>query len=132
MNDLTPYQLWHWLLPGYLFTVAIETPILLVGLSRPHTWRRRLAAGFWLNACSYPIVVIALPALMGMEPRWRYLAVAEVFAPVAECALFAAAFHTPTMRRADRVRDLCVITLANLASFLIGEWLNYLNVRWAG
>jgi len=128
MNDLTPHELWSWLIPGYLFTVAVETPVLLVGLSPPHSWWRRIVAGVWLNACSYPIVVIAMPALLGLERRSRYLLVAETFAPMVECTLFALAFHIAAMKPTDRRRDLIVITLANLASFLLGELGYYL--RW--
>lgn len=119
----TTGEVWRWLLPGYLFTIAVETPVLLLLLSRAHRWPRRLAAGFWLTACSYPVVVVALPLLIGLEPRWRYLAVAETFAPLSECVLFALAFHTAETRRADRWRDFAAITAANLASFLLGEWL---------
>ena len=123
MNGLTPQQPWEFFPRGYLVTVAIETPVLLIGLSRPHSWRRRVAAGIWLNACSYPVVTLAMPVLIGVVPWWRYLLVAEIFAPVCECTLFALAFHTKEMSRADRVRDLITITLANLASFLTGLWL---------
>ena len=73
MNDLTPHELWSWLIPGYLFTVAVETPVLLVGLSPPHSWWRRIVAGVWLNACSYPIVVIAMPALLGESHHYADL-----------------------------------------------------------
>jgi len=122
VNEPTAHELWAWLIPGYLFTIAIETPVLLLLLSHPHRWPRRLAAGVWLTACTYPIVVIALPVLLGQEPRWRYLAVAETFAPLAECALFTLAFHTAALRRRDRVQDWVAITLANLSSFIVGEW----------
>jgi hypothetical protein len=118
--------LWHFLLPGYLLTIAIETPILLIGLSRPHSLGRRLFAGIWLTACTYPIVVLVLPLLL--QERWVYLLVAETFAPVAECALFAAAFHAGSnLQGSSRIRDLLVITLANLASFGIGLLLNWGN-----
>jgi hypothetical protein len=52
--------------------------------------------------------------------------VAETFAPVAECALFWAAFlrHDPGARP-GLLRDLVTITLANLLSFLVGEALIY-------
>lgn len=122
MNELTALELWAWAPRGYLFTIGIETTVLLLFLSRPHGWPRGLAAGVWLSACTYPIVVIALPTLIGMEPRWRYLVVAETFAPLAECVLFSLAFHPAAFRRRDRVRDWLAITLANLASFLLGEW----------
>ena len=51
-------ELWRFLPFGYLLTIAIETPILLFGLSPHHPKRRRLLAGVWLTACTYPIVVL--------------------------------------------------------------------------
>src|ERR1051325_7486815 len=85
---MSPSELWHFLLLGYLFTIAIETPILLLGLSSRHAIKRRLAAGVWLTACTYPVVVLVLPLVMANVSRTIYLIVAETFAPVAECALF--------------------------------------------
>ncbi len=123
-------QLWRFLVCGYFLSIAIETPVLLVGLSRPHPWRRRLAAGFWLTACTYPVVVVALPILMASAAHWQYLAVAETFAPLTEGALFALAFHTPAVRRADRVQDWLVILLANLASFGLGWWFDTRGWLW--
>ena len=122
VNYAAVRDLWAWLLPGYLLTIAIETPVLLVFLSPPHRWTRRIAAGAWLTACTYPVVVIAMPVLLGMEPRWRYLAVAETFAPVAECVLFTLAFQSAELRTRDRLRDWAAITVANLSSFILGEW----------
>jgi hypothetical protein len=90
---------WPLFLIYFLFTVAVETPILLVGLSARHPLGRRLFAGVWLNACSYPVVFFVLPALIDVnEQRALYLWVAEIFAPVAECALFWAAFGAPLAR----------------------------------
>ena len=119
---MEPAALWRFLVPGYLVTVAIETPVLLAGLSRPHPLSRRLAAGLWLSACTYPIVVLVLPVLL--PGRALYLLVAEIFAPVAECALFWFAFirHRPFDRRAN-LRDFATIVLANLCSFGMGELL---------
>ena len=111
---MSPRELWHFLPIGYLFTIAIETPILLLGLSRHHSIKRRLLAGIWLTACTYPIVVLVLPLVFD-QSRTLYLSVAETFAPVAECLLFWAAFGKET-----RWRDFGVIVVANLASFLIG------------
>jgi hypothetical protein len=131
--DTDVAYLWTFLLRGYLFTVAVETPVLLVGLSRPHSWRRRIAAGIWLNACSYPIVVLSLPLLL--PDRTAYLIVAETFAPLIEASLFALAFHTRVMARRDRVRDWIAVILANLCSFgagiLIAHALPRL-ARWIG
>ena len=121
MNSELLRQLWAFLPKGYLFTTCIETPVLLIGLSRVHPWTRRLAASIWLNACSYPIVAIALPLLLGLDSP-AYLPVAETFAPLCECTLFSLAFHNKETPRAVRIRDWITIVLANLASFLIGMW----------
>ncbi|HEX8707599.1 MAG TPA: hypothetical protein VF723_05005 [Pyrinomonadaceae bacterium] len=122
MNAPNP---WFFLLAGYLFTVMIETPVLLIGLSSRHPFRRRLFAGLWLTACTYPIVIIVLPALFAGASRGLYLWVAEIFAPVAECALFRLAFGERSERgRASMWRDFAAIILANLASFGLGEVMN--------
>ncbi len=120
---MNPLDYWKFLPIGYLFSVAIETPILCVGLSARHSWKDRVLAGLWLTACTYPIVSLALPLLMmPTYPRWAYLAVGETFAPVAECALFWAAYGSREERwKPSMWRDLGVIVLANLASFLIGD-----------
>ena len=112
---MSPHELWRFLPIGYLFTIAIETPILLLGLSRHHPIKRRLLAGVWLTACTYPIVVLVMPLLLWSYSRTLYLVVAETFAPIAECLLFWLAFGKET-----RWRDFAVIVLANLASFLLG------------
>jgi hypothetical protein len=120
---MTPQELWTFLPFGYLFSILIETPILLIGLSPRHSWKRRLFAGVWLTACTYPIVILVLPLCIDpVEHRLLYLAVAETFAPVAECALFWAAFGRPEdWGHWSMWRDFLVITLANLASFGVGE-----------
>jgi hypothetical protein len=112
---VSPHELWHFLPIGYLFTIAIETPILLLGLSRHHSIKRRLLAGVWLTACTYPIVVLVMPLLLMSYSRTLYIVIAETFAPVAECLLFWLAFGKET-----RWRDFAVIIVANLASFLLG------------
>lgn len=112
-------------------TVLLETPVLLVGLSSIHSIRRRLFAGFWLTACTYPIVVLVLPFLF-WEPFGRvpYLVVAETFAPLAECLLFYTAFLSGTQARASTVvRDMLSIVGANLVSFLTHEIYQYLLSR---
>ena len=79
--ELTAEELWACLPGGYLLTIAIEIPILLIGLSPSHPRDRRLIAGCWLTACTYPIVILVLPWMVGT--RWgyaAYLAVAETFA----------------------------------------------------
>ncbi|HET6250002.1 MAG TPA: hypothetical protein VFE47_20090 [Tepidisphaeraceae bacterium] len=131
MNPLTPSQLWHFLPRGYLLSIAVETPVLLIGLSRRHGLGRRLFAGVWLTACSYPIVVLVMPILFASSSYGLYLLVAETFAPVSECALFAAAFY----RRGDpsgarRIQDMIVIILANLASFGFGVLAELMHWKW--
>ena len=124
------------MLVGYLITVAIETTVLLVLLSRRHSRRVRVFAGVWLTACTYPVVWLVLPPLLADEERWVLLLVAETFAPVAECAIFWLAFirpsalgervetrepSQPSAGSRSTVRDCAAITLANLCSFGLGE-----------
>lgn len=126
---MPPFDPWLFLVIGYTVSVAIETPILVLGLSRHHSLRRRLGAGLWLTACTYPVVILTLPVLL--EPRWLYLVVAETFAPVAECLLFWAAFHEGKReKRTVTWRDWAVIALANLASFTVAEAL-YASGWWS-
>ena len=122
---MSPYELWRFLPLGYLLTILIETPILCLGLSRRHPLRRKLFAGVWLTACTYPIVTLVLPLLFSSESRARYLVVAETFAPVAECVLFWLAFgKEEVVGKASMRRDFIAIIVANLASFGIGEVIN--------
>lgn len=121
----SPDELWRFLPLGYLLTILIETPILCVGLSRRHPLLRKLLAGVWLTACTYPIVTLVLPLLFAPERRSLYLVVAETFAPVAECALFWLAFGThEELGKVSMWRDFTAIIVANLASFGIGEVIN--------
>lgn len=113
---MSAWELWRFLPLGYLFTIAIEIPILFVGLSPQHPRLRRVVSGFWLTGCTYPIVVLVLPLLFVEYSRGFYLLVAETFAPVAECALFWMAF-----RKRSTWRDFGAIVIANVASFLVGE-----------
>jgi hypothetical protein len=122
---MSPYDLWRFYPLGYLFTILIETPILLIGLSPRHSIKRRLLAGVWLTACTYPIVVLALPPLFANAPRAAYLIVAETFAPVAECILFWLAYgRKDELGTRSMWRDFATIIIANLASFGAGEVLN--------
>jgi len=124
--QLTSRELWRFLPIGYLITIAVEIPILFAGLSPQHNWKRKLIAGVWLTACTYPIVTLVLPLLLAGYSRARYLLIAETFAPVAECLLFWLAFETKVEARRSMWRDFAAIVLANLASFGVGELLN----RW--
>lgn len=128
---MSPTELWHFLPLGYLLSILIETPVLLVGLSQRHPKRRRLLAGVWLTACTYPIVTLVLPLIFVNRSRNVYLIVAETFAPVAECVLFWLAFgNTAEVGKASMWRDFAAIVAANLASFLAGEMLN--SHHWFG
>jgi hypothetical protein len=122
---MSPNELWRFLPLGYLLTILIETPILCLGLSRRHPLNRKLLAGIWLTACTYPIVTLVLPLLFTPDQRAQYLVVAETFAPVAECVLFWLAFgKTEEVGKASIWRDFITIIVANLASFGAGEVMN--------
>jgi hypothetical protein len=122
----SPEELWRFLPFGYLVTIALETPILLIGLSRIHSLKTRMLVGVWLTACSYPIVVIVLPILMSEYSHLVFLSVAETFAPTAECALFWLAFSRgKDSTRRTIAQDCIAIVLANLLSFLPIEILRH-------
>ena len=124
-HEMTPSELWRFFPIGYLLTIAIETPILVIGLSERHSTRRRLLAGVWLTACTYPIVTLVLPLVLVNHSRGLFLLVAEVFAPVAECVLFWLAFGSKEeLGTTGMWRDFLAIVVANLASFGVGEILN--------
>jgi len=123
--QMSSYELWRFFPIGYLFTILIETPLLVLGLSRRHSIKRRLLAGVWLTACTYPIVVLVLPAVFANSSRALYLVVAEIFAPLAECILFWLAYGKSELAGTKSMwQDLATIVVANLASFLGGEILN--------
>jgi hypothetical protein len=122
---MPPSELWHFFPFGYLVSILIETPILLIGLSPRHPLKRRVFAGVWLTACTYPIVVLVLPLVFRSASRAVYLIIAETFAPVAECVLFWLAYgEAEQFGKASMWRDCGVIVIANLASFTGGEILN--------
>jgi len=119
---MSPNELWRFLLIGYPFTILIETPILLIGLSSRHSLKRRLFAGVWLTACTYPIVVLVMPLMFAHSSRTIYLTVAETFAPVAECVLFWGAYgNSQELGKRSMWQDFATIVIANLASFMGGE-----------
>ena len=120
-------DLWLFLPFGYLLTVAVETPVLLVGLSKKLSLRERLFAGVWLTACTYPVVVLVLPVLLDTRGRGLYLLVAETFAPAAECLLFWLAYRG---RVEAWARCFTTIVVANLLSFGAGLLLD--SVGWFG
>ncbi|QQS34522.1 MAG: hypothetical protein IPM50_12285 [Acidobacteriota bacterium] len=114
---------------GYLLTILIETPILFLGLAKRLSVKQRLLCGVWLTACTYPIVVLVLPAIFQGAERWIYLAVAETFAPAAECLLFWLAFRTKgILETSDLARCFIAVIVANLASFGLGELIHISGV----
>jgi len=122
---MSPDQLWRFLPFGYLVSILIETPILLIGLSKRHSIKRRLFAGVWLTACTYPIIVLVMPLMFANASRTVYLIVAETFAPVAECILFWLVYgKSEEIGRRSMWQDFATIVVANLTSFLAGEVLN--------
>ena len=124
-------DLWYFLPFGYLLTILIETPILFLGLPSQLSAKQKLLCGLWLTACTYPIVVLVMPTLMYGFPRWQYLAVAETFAPVAECLIFWLAFRRgDRLETSDWIRCMATIIIANLASFAFGELL--IKFDWFG
>ena len=130
-QNLPLSELWYFLPIGYLVTIALESPVLIVGLSSRLSLRRKLLCGVWLTACTYPIVVLVLPTIFFGYSRNIYLAVAETFAPVAECLIFWLAFRgKELLERRDWVQCFIAIIFANLASFGAGEVLNY--YEWFG
>ena len=128
---MSSIELWRFLPLGYLLTILIETPILVLGLSHRHSRARKLLSGVWLTACTYPIVVLALPLLLTDSSRIIYLVTAEIFAPVGECVLFWLAFGSSSeLGKSSMWRDFTAIVGANLASFVVGEVLTAYN--WFG
>jgi hypothetical protein len=125
-QSLPMSHLWAFLPFGYLVTILIETAVLLLGLAPKVSLWQRLLCGVWLTACTYPIVVLVLPAIFFDGSRALYLVVAEIFAPVAECFLFWLAFRSrQLLESGDWARCFVAIVIANLASFGIGEIFNY-------
>ncbi|HVE55272.1 MAG TPA: hypothetical protein VNB22_00485 [Pyrinomonadaceae bacterium] len=124
-------RLWLFLPIGYLTTILIETPVLIFGLSPKLSLKQKILCGVWLTACTYPIVVLVLPAIFLDHSRNLYLVVAETFAPLGECFFFWLAFRGKDLLETnDWIRSFAAIILANLASFGIGEIINY--YQWFG
>lgn len=116
----------HYLLSmarGYAFTITVEALVLLVGLSKPHSYARRVAAGVWLPACLYPFLWLLLPHFIDFtRQRPIFASVGEIFISFAKCGLFYLAFqHGRGLTRREQARDWLAISLANFTSFALGE-----------
>ena len=117
---MDPYALLLFFPMGYLATVALEAPWLLLGLSKDRTIAQRIIASFWLTACTYPVVAVVLPLLLSRSLNyWGYLVVAEGFAILTECSLYHYAFRS--IHASSRHQDTIVITTANICSLTIGS-----------
>jgi hypothetical protein len=113
---------WAWVL-----TVLVEGVVLWFGLEGRHDRRTRVFAALWLSSCTLPVVHFAFPALRGAglsDAGWMGLA--EVFAPLAECALFALVV-APATACPESIRlptwcqrDFAAIVVAHRASFDLG------------
>jgi hypothetical protein len=131
LANISPDYLWYFLPLGYITTVFIETIILIFLFPPKLSLKQKILFGIWLTACTYPIVVLVLPPLLMETSRALYLLVAETFAPVGECLFFWLAFRgKEDFEQKDWIRSFIAIIVANLASFGIGEILNY--YRWFG
>lgn len=70
------------------------------------------------------MVVLVFPVLIWSRLGYTaYTVVAEVFAPLAECLLFRAAFRSDDGCTEATPRDYAAIVVANLTSFGVGVWL---------
>ena len=129
-----PHNLWPIFPLGLALSIALELPVLLVGLSRRHSLRRRVLAAIWLTSCTLPIVWFVLPELiwrpLGPSGELPYVVIAEIFAPAAECLLFWWAYilwhpretKAPSSSRFATLQDMAAIIAANLLSFLLGAY----------
>jgi hypothetical protein len=119
------------MLAGYVISVAIETPVLLLGLRPKYSFGQKLWAGVLLTACSYPFVCFVFPFIFPRDSALSilYIPVAETFAPLFEGFLFWLWFtKRESLKRKATWRDILTIIAANLASFGIGEFLKYTGV----
>ncbi len=131
IKNVSPNYLWLFFPIGYLTTILIETPILIFGLSPKLSFKQRIFCGIWLTLCTYPIVVLVLPNILGSISWTLYIIVAEIFAPLAECIIFWFMFKGKVQFvKSDWIRCFIAIIVANLASFGIGEILHHF--RWFG
>ena len=128
--DINPFIWARMVLLGYLLTISLEMPVLLVGLGQRYSVKERLLAGILLTTCSYPFITILFPLIWNPYRQYRtYITVSEIFAPLCECLVFAFFFQRrKCLSLKQRSLDFVVIILANLLSFLWGEWLKWLGL----
>jgi hypothetical protein len=119
---------WRVLLLGYCLFVAIELPIFLLALSARNDRRQRIFSALWLTACSFPLVILVMPAFIDMfVPKdWHgpvnTMQIALI-TPIVECLLFWMLTrpldepNSPQVSQAEWIHDLFVIVFANVLSF---------------
>lgn len=110
-------------LSGYLLTISIETPVLVLLLGKRYSLKEKLFAGVFLTGCSYPFVSVFFPMIWDPYTDYRtYVTVSEIFAPLSECIIFALLFQRrKELSARQRASDLAVVVAANLLSYLAGE-----------
>ncbi len=110
---------WQLFLQGLVLSIAIECPILAMGLSPQHPLKHRLATGVWLTLCTYPIVFLVLPSLLyPYIPYKTFVLIAETIVITCEWGLFI------SVTAHYAWRDLLAILIANIASIAAGiRWL---------
>lgn len=118
-------------LRDWALTIVIEGCVLWFALAPIHKPAVRLLAAVWLSTCTLPLVHFVFPLLEVVGwPRAAWVALAELFAPVAECVLLGLLISTA--ERAGQCisrRDCGAIVAANLASFGVGELLLFTGYR---
>jgi len=109
---LTYAEYWF---PAFALTVAVEVP-LVVALTRQskRAWERRAGVSLFAQLMTHPIVWFVFPMIPGMT-RYTTLALSELWAWLAESALYAVTLVSPSVLRA-----VAVSALANGASLAIG------------
>lgn len=105
---------------GYGLSLLIEGCFLGLCLSRRHARRERITATVWLTSCTYPLVAVFFPLMLGSLGRATVLLMAESYAALAEALLFTWAYDR-SAPLPERLRNAAVIVAANLTSFGYGE-----------
>ncbi|MBI5832601.1 MAG: hypothetical protein HZB16_09890 [Armatimonadetes bacterium] len=118
----------------WCLSAPIEALVLLLALSRRHSWRRRLFAGVWLSACILPLWMLAAPfvehpaitALFGVVDFRGSVMDPSVLAgllamAVAKCELFWVAFDRDAPPASPQVaQDMIAVLLASALPILVG------------
>ncbi|MBX9687307.1 MAG: hypothetical protein K2X27_11435 [Candidatus Obscuribacterales bacterium] len=121
-----PLPIWvGMVIKGYLLTIVLEAPILVWGLGARYKLKEKILAVPLLTACSYPFVTILFPIIWNPYEIYPcYITISETFAPLFECLIFALLFQkAKVISLNQRCSDFLVIILANLFSFVCGEFL---------